>query len=195
MPNYNELMDYLKQLCLEKADGTMFITTDQKHSVRFELHDGNITSCNYRLKRDHNAIEFIKAVKSGKYKFFPGTIEPATADLASRRDLYTALFGETSLSPKKMKSGSTADSISSIVTQSLDTETIEKSVETIAKELARFIGPVAKLICDEYINSTGQARSKDDLTAMAESVATEISDTAQEKQFSEAVLASIRSVL
>jgi len=193
MPDYNELMGYLNQLCLEKADGTLFITTDQKHSVRFELHDGYITSCNYRLKRDHDAIKLIKAVKSGKYKFIPGTSEPENEDTARRSDLYSALFGKTSPLPIEIKSASAADSISPTASPPLDTETVEKAVETIAKELAHFIGPVAKLICDEYINSTGQARSTDDIVAMTESVATEIGDSAQEKQFTEAVLGGIRS--
>ena len=193
MPNYDELMGYLKELCLEKADGTMFITTDQKHSVRFKLYDGHITSCNYRLKRDHDAIKLIKAVKSGRYKFFPGTSTPATPAMARRRDLYAALFGETAPSPNEANSTSAAGNNSMTVSQPLDSETVKKTVEAIAKELAHYIGPVARLICDEYINSTAQARTKDNLIAMAEAVATEIGDSAQEKQFTEAVLGGIRS--
>ena len=195
MPNYDELTGYLKKLCFEKADGTLFITTDKKHSVRFKLHDGHIISCNYRLKRDHDAIKLIKAVKYGAYKFFPGMSTPATSAMARRRDLYAALFGETTLSPKEMNSASAADSISLRISQSLDSETVKKTVETIAKDLARFIGPVARLICDEYINRTGQARTKDELIAMAEAVATEIGDSAQEQQFTEAVLGNIRDLL
>jgi hypothetical protein len=191
MPNYDELMGCLNELCLEKTNGTLFITTDKKHSVRFELHDGYITSCNYRLKRDHDAIKLIKTVKSGTYKFFAGTSKSADSDMARRRDLYAALFGETTPSPKKMKSASAADNIS----PTLDTETVKEAIETIAKELAHFIGPVARLICDEYINNTAQARTKDDLIAMTESVATEIGDSVQEQQFTEAVLGSIRPLL
>ena len=195
MPNYDELMGYLNQLCREKADGTLFISTDKNHSVRFELHNGYITFCNYRSKRDHDAIKLIKAVKSCKYKFIPGSSEPKDKDTARRSDLYTALFEKTLPLPKEMKSVSTADSISPTASPPLETGTIGKAVETIAKELANFIGPVAKMICDEYINSIGQARSTHELIAMVESVATEIGDSAQEKQFIKAALGSIRSAL
>ncbi len=188
MPDYDGLVQYLNQLCLEKATGTLFITTDKKHSVRFALQDGYITSCNYRLKRNHDAIELIKAVKSGKYKFFTGTSESQDKDIARHYDLYTALFGKTSPSSKEVKSESTAPDM-------LDIKTIDKAVEMIAKELAHFIGPVARLICDEYINNTGQARSKDDLITMTESVATEIGNSVQEKKFTEAVLGGIHSAL
>ena len=195
MSNYDELMGYLNQLCLEKANGTLFITTDKMHSVRFELHNGYITSCNYRFKRDHDAIKLIKAVQSGKYKFIPGTTEPENEDTARRSDLYTALFGKTLQLPKEIKSASTVDSTSPQTSPPLDTEIVGEALETIAKELAHFIGPVAKLICDEYVNSNGQACNTDYFIAMAESVATEIGDSAQEKQFTETTLASIRSVL
>ena len=195
MPNYDELMGYLQELCLEKADGTMFITTDQKHSVRFKLYDGHITSCNYRLKRDYDAIKLIKAVKSGTYKFFAGISEPTASNISRPHDLYAALFGETTLSPNKINSTSTAGNNSMTVSQPLDSETVKKTIEAIAKDLAYFIGPVARLICDEYINRTGQARTKDELIAMAESVAVEIGDSVQEQQFIEAALGSIRAML
>ncbi len=203
MPSYNELMNYLKQLCHEKADGTLFITTDQKHSVRFKLHNGHITSCNYRFKRDHDAIKLIKAVKSGKYKFFAGTTGSETGDTVRSTDLYTALFGKISQAPKEMnkKSGFlekpdfSHESMSATASNLLDAENVEKAIEMIARELAHFIGPVARMICDEYINRTGETRSLDDLIAMADSVASEIGDSVQEQQFTKAVLGSIGSLL
>ncbi len=194
MPDYNEIMRYLNQLCLEKADGVLFVTTNQNHSVRFELFDGAIISVHYRLKRDHDAIPLIKAIESGKYRFFEGMSKPDDDAISTRSDLFEALFEQPPPSAQEETETSSAADKPSSASVPTDSKTIEAGVAMLAETMARFIGPVARLICDEYIEKNGKPYTKDDLIKMMESLAAEIGDSSQASEFSEKALSEIESM-
>ncbi len=66
---FDTLVCELGRLCEEKHSGTLFITTEEKHSVRFVIKDGIIASITYRTKHGASAIPFIKSITGGTYTF------------------------------------------------------------------------------------------------------------------------------
>ena len=186
MINYQEIMSHLKRLCMDKNTGTLFITTDKNHSVRFDLHNGNIVSCNYRSKQDDAAIALIKTIKAGKYKFYPKTsLGAPTSESSESTNFYEKLFPGSSAEGADFSQASDSS-------QTVFNKQMKPAIQIIEKELANFIGPVADLICGEYLNTKGQVANFDDLLVMIETGAKEIDNPGQEKQYKEQVLAKIK---
>ena len=98
MPNlaFNEIMQELRRLCEEKHSGTLFITTEENHAVRFVLKDGMITGITYRTKHGPSAIPLVRNITGGTYTFasnrvFQSYAESSAGPLPSTAEIFRQL--------------------------------------------------------------------------------------------------------
>lgn len=69
MMDYATLVREIEKLVNDRATGTMFVTTNDQHSVRIGLKAGEIVSVVYRTTRGINAIPLVRSVRSGTPRF------------------------------------------------------------------------------------------------------------------------------
>ena len=98
MPNvgFNEIMQELRRLCEEKHSGTLFITTEENHAVRFVLRDGAITGITYRTKHGLAALPLVRNITGGTYTFagnrvFQSYAESSAGPLPSTAEIFRQL--------------------------------------------------------------------------------------------------------
>jgi len=195
--DYGELMQELQRLCDEGRTGTMFITTTHNHSIRFILHEGDITSCVYRVKRGFDALERIKSMEGGTYRFADDVF--TTMDELSLPPTSEIL---SSLSRRAAPSQSAASSAAPAPAakprgraRPAAGQGMTDSIKIIEHELAMFLGPVASMYCEDYLEDEGPVSNADDLRNMVGAMADEIGDPSKETVFKEQALGKLKGVL
>jgi hypothetical protein len=167
-------MQNLQYFCNDRRSGTMFITTDNNHSIRFILKKGVIVSLAYRIKYGNNALSLIKKGVSGAFAFkqnvFSGKDDktlPETSQL-----LEILLNNEMPLASDHLNEASNEPPFF-----------IENKIDIIKEELSFFIGPIGQFICDEYLDNYAEPTSHLELEKMLMVISKEIEDQDKEEQF------------
>jgi hypothetical protein len=194
---YDGLMQELQRLCDEGRTGTMFITTTHNHSIRFILHEGQITSCVYRVKRGFDALDKIKSMEGGTYRF-------ADDVFTSMDELNLPPTGEilSSLQRRAAPSQSAASVAAPAPAakprawaRPAAGKGMADAIKVIEHELAMFLGPVAGMYCEDYLEDEGPVSNTDDLRNMIGAMADEIGDPTKETVFKEQALGKLKGVL
>lgn len=177
--HYQELVRNLQYFCNDRRSGTMFITTDNNHSIRFILKKGVIVSLAYRIKYGNNALDLIKKGMSGVFAF--------KQDVFSGKDDKT--LPETNQLLEILLDNETPLSINSL--NEIKDErpfVLENKIDLIKKELSFFIGPIGQFICDEYIFNHAEPTSNLELEKMLVMISKEIEDKDKEEQFKQRLI-------
>jgi hypothetical protein len=178
--SYAELMGALEGLHQQRSTGTLFIATPDNHFGRIVLREGEIVSLVFGTKSGEAAIPFIRAVKSGKFRFSQGqTPTDASESLPPSPVLLRRL--STSLAPPPVPK----------VPPAIDLSRLGQIYKVIEEELVEFVGPIASLICSEHKAKFGAIAKTSSLYSLLESVANEIGDPDKARQFKERVWARI----
>jgi len=176
---YRQLMTELRRLCAEKRTGTMFVTTIGNQSARFVLQQGNITSMWFRLKGGLDALPLVKKIESGWFSFTTEIVDHGNqAALPGTDELLTALVGESA--PPAAHSSPL-----------LNTIQLDRAQKVVESELAEFLGPMAGVICREYVLGATDPGQSPDIHRMIDALAKEVGDPAKEARFKQRVLAKL----
>ncbi len=182
--SYQQLIQELRKLCKGEHSGTMFITTDENQSVRFILDKGKIAVCAFRLVKGIDAFSHIQKIKNASFSFAEGVVGkmqklplPNTEVILNLLDNKQSFAGMTATEPEDTLSISPS---------------FQVALEKIEHELLKFIGPIAVLVCNEFVENARSMRVLQDLIAMIDKVALEIDDPPREKQFKEQALSWIK---
>ncbi len=175
---YSELIAEIRRLSSEKRTGTIFITSDDSHFVRIVLNDGEIICLVFDVKhRGYDAISFIQTIKSGKLQFVEGTFETTQEISLSTEEIFHKLYEDDDISTTQVPSH------------------IEAIIKHIKKELAIYIGPIAIILCDEYIEKVGELETVGDVFAMLEVIAPEIADHEKQERFKEKIKNDVAKIV
>ncbi len=168
---YSKLIAEIRRLSLEKRTGTIFITSDDSHVVRMVLNEGQIICLVFDVKhRGYDAISFIKTIKSGKLEFAEGIFETTQEiSLPSTEEIFQMLYEDDDISTTQVPSN------------------IKEIIKYIKKGLAIHIGPIAIIVCDEYIEKVGHLETVGDVFAMLEVIAPEIENLEEQERFKEKI--------
>jgi hypothetical protein len=168
---YSELITEIHRLSSEKRTGTIFITSDDSHFMRIVLNDGEIICLVFDVKhRGYDAISRIQTIKSGKLQFVEGTFKTTQEiSLPSTEEIFHKLYEDDDISTTQVPSN------------------IEAIIKYIKKRLAIHIGPIAIILCDEYIEKVGTLETVGDVFAMLEVIAPEIENVKEQEKFKEKV--------
>ncbi|MCP4126934.1 MAG: hypothetical protein GY753_07720 [Gammaproteobacteria bacterium] len=172
--SYRELIAELKQLLSDQAVGVMFICTLDNHAVHLGVDKGNIVGCRFRFKRGADALPMILEMEAGHYSFVPGPTGPADGSLPATDELL------------QMLDNSEQNTSTDLPIQG---ETDLSALPTIiTSELTRYLGPIAAVLIEDYLDEEGPARDSGALQKMITSMASEIADVKKRDEFTKAVL-------
>jgi hypothetical protein len=170
---YQELIAEIHRLFSEKQTGTIFITTNDNHLVRLVLNKGEIVHLVYDTNhRSYDAIPLLKKIQAGRLQFARGIFEAADEiPLPPTKELLYVLKGKggekdlVTYSPKKVAAP------------------FDEVILQIKRALSNHIGPIAALICDEYIEKAGGISNFNAINALIDDVAKEIGEPDTERLF------------
>lgn len=186
--NYPELLSEVRRLSHEKQTGTIFITSDDGHLVRFVLNEGRITYIVYDTShRCYDALPLIHNIKAGRLQFAEGIFEAAhEVPLPGTEELLQTLASDEEISRLTQHHSQTkpmAEKATSEVQKPKDTNRYKHAIAKIEKDLTVYIGPFANIVCEEYLESHQVPTSLDELLCMLNEVATEIGEASEEQVF------------
>ena len=173
--SYHELLQALKSLCIQRSTGTMFIATPDNHFGRIVIKGGEVIALIFGTKSGESAIPFIRAIKTGKFKFSQGQ---AQADGS----------GTLPPSPVLLSRLSAGVPASGPATQAaINKNMLGQVYRVVEGELVEFVGPIASLVCSEHKEKFGAITQASELSVVLESIAREIGDPGKARHFMERV--------
>ena len=192
---YQELISEIRRLSLDKRNGTIFITSTDGHIARIVLNKGTITYLIF--DSDHHgseAIPYIQGIKRARLQFVGGTFESyQAATLPSTEELFDQLSA-VKIIPEKSSDFLNSTKIKPIAETGSDFSTptnFNKAIETIKITLADYIGPIANVLCDDYIQTIKLNNTKDYLIVMIKTLALEIEKTDEQEEFKKNIMTKI----
>jgi hypothetical protein len=172
---YNELMDALQSLCMQRSTGTLFIATPDNHFGRIVLKGGDIISLIFGTKSGMAALPFIRAIRTGKFTFTQGhTPADGTENLPPAPELL-----------RRLNAGATP--VGATTRSPVDQKLLGQVYRIVEGELVEFVGPIANLVCSEHKGKFGPITQEKELRALLESIGREIGDPLKARQFIERV--------
>ncbi len=169
--SYRELIGEVRHLCAQRQTGSVFITTSNNHAVRFALQNGTIIAVSFRQQTGLDALVSIQRITKGRLKYSDELLHHAPqAGLPSTPELLSMLHGAAAEPPEGRPAN--AGPVN---------ESLARSRAVIESELAEYLGPMARVVCGEYIATASN------LTDLIESLAKELRDTGKASRFMERV--------
>lgn len=179
---HEQLIAELRSLCAAKRSGTMFIITTENHTAQFILREGEIVGLSYRLIRGPDALPLMRTFEGGRYRFEGETFAQTDPRLPATPDLLALLVPEhTAVMERPPAQLATSGG-----------EAHDRIRLLIERELAEFLGPMAGLVCQEYLAQGSHLDSRKDVSRLVEAIAKEIGDPTKEGHFKERILSQLR---
>jgi hypothetical protein len=185
--DYQALIEVLSDLVAQHQSGTLFITSAEQHSAHFVLNDGRVCAVGYRFKRGMSAVEAIRQMRAGSYRFEANIVcAKSTTDLPDTQHLLALLTDvEPAIGAAAKRPAATHDE------SATTPRPMAPFVTLIQKQLTQYLGPVAEICCEDYLERTGGVHNLADLTDMVHTLSEEIADTGERREFEEASLAAL----
>ena len=180
---HNGIIDALQSLCGARRSGTMFIITAENHVAQVILRGGEIVGLSHRLLRGLDALPSMRTFAAGRYRFIEEPVDRIDPGLPPTLDLLALLIPE--------RSGPVEARQSTLPTPDLR-QALASARSLIEPELTEFLGPMADLICQEYLAHVTALDSPEHFTRLVEAIAKEIGDSTKEAHFKQRVLSSLR---
>ncbi len=152
----------------DKETGTLFITIDDNHAARFVLENGAITSIGYSQLHGYDALPKIQQIHGGSYRLVEG-------GFISREAVPMPNTGELL---GMLKQGGQLQSTATIPIGALGT-----ALNALGKEYAFYLGPVAGIICAEYIEDYGEPQDQGEFARLVLELAKEIEGASKRAAF------------
>jgi hypothetical protein len=141
------VVDQVKALCDAQSSGIVFLTTEENRMAQVHLSAGHVVEVICRNKRGFAAIRLMCDIQSARVHFDAGHIAASDSD-----ELLTQVFfdylGDTDQAPL-----APSETNAPVATLTADVKI------TLEKLLAKFIGPMAEIICQDHFEGATSARS------------------------------------
>lgn len=203
---WSELLQELIRMCNERRTGTLFIATNDNRLARIALKDGAIAAVEFQRKQGIAAIQLMKSILAGTWRFndelmlvsgvqsLPATsgVLRMLADKSGADTVFTAheLNSPVGPAPIPTASGATAPPTKQRFSF-VDVSELLQIKELITTELIAIIGPMGKLVSEDYLSELTDRRS---VMMAIEKIATEIDDPDLERQFKLSVAEKLQEI-
>lgn len=174
---FPNIVEAVQRLCTDQATGSFFIATESNRSAHLMLENGEIVFIYYYNQHGVDALEMMRSIDSGRYKFQKGLITDQRDQLPSTDEILRIMSSFTQ--EVDLKSTSAGPTVSTV--QALSTK--QKSV--FESCLAEYIGPMAAIICEDHLESAA------DIQSATDALVTEIPCAEQAKKFREDVMTKL----
>lgn len=153
---FAEIVSVLKGYCAEKKTGVMYIATDANQSAQLVLNDGDINYIYFFNKRGDEALRLIPEIEKGRVRFSESSAPELRCELPSTEEILRYLSAAAGLAVKRAASAYAGGMLNG------------EQKQALKEGLALFIGPMATIICEEYLEE------EQDLAGAIEKLALEI---------------------
>ncbi len=168
---FSKIVVEIERLSKQKATGTLFIVTQDNRSAQMMLDNGEIVYLLFSSKRGQDALELMKTMNFGRFRFQEG------GALSRRMPL-----PPTEMILKTLSNGSGIVQERPPVVRSTEGTGLSTEQKSILEScLADCIGPMASIICEDHCSSASN------LQAAVDALAEEIAASGQAKRFREMV--------
>jgi len=175
--SYRELLNELQQLLSQRTKGVMFISTLDNHAVQIGIDKGQIIGCRFRFKRGKEALPLIMDMEAGHYSFTSGPSGSPDNSLPPTDTLLQILASTNNKTPADMPIQGNTE--------------LAAVPALIATELALYLGPIATILVEDYLDENGPVRDNGALKGMITALASEIADQGKRKEFFQHVLSKL----
>lgn len=145
-----KVVDQVRALCDALSSGIVFLTTEENRMAQVHLSAGHVVAVICRNKRGFAGVQLMSDIHSARMHFDPGHIAASDSD-----ELLTQVFfdylGNTAQAPLAPLAPSETNAPVATLTPDVKI--------TLEKLLAKFIGPMAEIICLEHFEGATNARS------------------------------------
>lgn len=172
---FGEIVVELKKLCDAGKTGVLFLATRKNKSAQIMLDGGNIVFVYFFNRRGVEALTLMLEIEAGRFRFQEGSITAKPMDLPPTADILQNLMNGAGMDAVSATTTSTTASaqISDQVASSLSPDHRRELEDALAK----YIGPMASIICDDHLDSAT------DLHAAIDALASEIPAAEKAAQF------------
>ncbi|MES9852683.1 MAG: hypothetical protein ABW170_12745 [Candidatus Thiodiazotropha sp. L084R] len=184
--DHRKFIKALITLCRDKSSGTVFYNLESGISARMVLNHGVITWVACGELRGEEAVDAIRLIDSGRMSFNPSlklTIGkqslPTTPEIL--REINTRNFNSAVTDSFKTSANVPSESI---VGNSYNKEDV---CRIVVQESIEFIGPIAKVICADYMKSMPSQIGVKNIRNLIDSIALDINDDIKGRVFKDRV--------
>jgi hypothetical protein len=188
--NHQQLIRELIKLCRDKSSGTLFINVEDGSSARLVLNQGEICWAAFKDMRGEAAIDAISEIGAARMKFNP---------------ILKLAIGEQKLpsTPEVLKRlnshpGNGADELVPTITDVvLPTPKVEAGGDrpykmeqvrsVLERESMEYLGPMARLLCGDYLKSLPANLSLVEVRHVISSLVQDINDDEKGQRFMQQV--------
>jgi hypothetical protein len=189
--DYQQLVEELVRHCEEGMSGTIFLSLVNGESARLVLNNGVIRWVAYGELRGEQAFDAIAGIDKARFNFNPSlkmTIGeqqlPTTLSLLKR--LYKKNIPATDVLTDEPKPAVTA-TVSPANPPSSPPEdrpfSLQHIHKTLEKEAAQYLGPMAKVLCANYLNDLPSQLSHSEVRDVINALIHDINDDEKEQLF------------
>lgn len=192
--DHRQFIKELVILCRRKSSGTVFYNLESGLSARMVLNHGEICWVAFAELRGTDAINKIRSIDRGRMSFNPSLkLTIGTQNLPTTPEILKEINTRDSSHRSKLPNQKTTDS-SSEETENFSEHTFNKDdvCEIVVKESIEFIGPIAKLICKDYMKSMPAQISVRDVRKLLDSIVMDINDEVKRRVFKDRVRSSLK---
>ena len=183
---YKDLVDELRRLTIEKKTGTVLIATQDNQLARILIDNGEIIGLAYGLKHGLEAVPAISSISEGRVKFSESKVGSHEAgQLPPTHELLQLLAPGKAAAPTRAKEQQRA---------SLRPDQVPAALKIVENELVEFLGPMASIVWQEYLDKEGKPSRVDQLLHLVNALTKEIGDPAKVAQFKEQVTKKMGSL-
>jgi len=139
-----EVIATLENLSAEGETGTLFVGTNENKFAQIAIDKGRIVFVMFGGKRGKEAISLFCKQKAGRYNFKAKALPPMTDPLPPNDQVLTLFRGNSPAAPSA--AGKQAPRPQPEQGGTITAEILS----VLQEELAKFVGPVAALICSDH---------------------------------------------
>ena len=186
---YKGLIELVRTMHKRKKTGTVFVRTDDNHSVIIGVREGDIVSLSCGPRFGLEAIPLISHLKTGSYRVEDVAVDHHAKELPSSEKILDLL--SDSCAPAKSVEPNRAGHASPSKTTKFNTS---KAGKMLCALLQEYLGPIAPMVCEEAVLSVGEVRTLGHLHTLVDRLAQEIDAPEEAKSFTNQALEQLKGV-
>ncbi len=183
--SHRQLIDELTRHCKQRVSGTVFFNLDNNQSVRMVLNKGAICWIAYGDLRGEAALDGIPSYMHARFNFNP-LLKLAIGEqqLPSTTSILKRLYRQL----KEDDNEQGVPTVSEVVSPAQDSaqgDGYEQDLvrTVLEREALEYLGPMAKLLCDDYLKSMPTRISQAQVHKLIAALAQDINDEQKGKLF------------
>jgi hypothetical protein len=185
--DHRHFIKALVNLCRERSSGTVFYNLSSGLSARIVMNRGEISWVAFGEHRGTEAIEEIRLIDSGRMSFNNSLkLTIGKQNLPSTPEILKMLNTRSHETKSRSKESSkvSANPIPAMASSpSGRTYNKDEVCEIIVKESIEFIGPIAQIVCADYMKSQPAKISLNGVRKLIDIIVLDINDDAKGQRF------------